>query len=181
MCRSLEELSIVLGRDKMGTFPIHNLVTQIFSRIDDTHVFKSSSPQSAGMLSAETRTVTHKERLGLAFDKQGGELGMLEQEADHIHAIQQAMILLYAVINPDSEENKKQQSSAEKILATIAALSSKDKKKKKKSLKFAAQKFKRGIGKSRRGSVSDQLELFSCKRGCGFKGEYDVVADHEAG
>jgi hypothetical protein len=165
----------------MGTFPVRNLVNQIFSRIDDTNVLTSSSPESAGMLSPEIRAATHKERPGLAFDKPGGELGMLQQEADHIHTIQQAMILLYAVINPDSEENKKQQSSAEKVIATITALSCKDKKKKKKSLKFAAQKFKRGIGKSRRGSVSDQTELFSCKRGCGFQGEYDVVADHEEG
>ena len=176
---------IALKRDSMGRFPLRNLLDEMFSPVDDLTT-ALENPSSHGFLqdhsgssrnASELRVV---DRPGLSFEDDDRQLGMLEKEAEQIHRLQNAMVNLYAVIKPESAENWQETASADKVLAAIALLSGKAKKAKKKGAKSGARKFKRLLGKGRRGG--DELpEVYACHRGCGFKSDFDTVAEHETG
>jgi hypothetical protein len=175
---------IALKRDSMGRFALRNLLDELFSSVDDIKAasqdpsaFESRRDLSVSTLEASKSLVV--DRPGLGFEDADGQLGMLKKEAEQIHLVQNAMVLLYAVINPDSAENKQERASDDKVLAAIALLSGKGKKKTK-GAKAGARKFKRLLGKSRYGG-EELPEIFHCQRGCGFKGDFDTVGEHETG
>ena len=175
---------IALKRDRMGRFPLRSLFDEFFSSVDDLKAASQdpSASESRRDLSVSTLEASKSlvvDRPGLGFEDADGQLGMLKKEAEQIHLVQNAMVLLYAVINPDSAENKQETASADKVLAAMALLSAKCKKKKK-GTKAGARKFKKLLGKSRHGR-EEVPEIFNCHRGCGFKGDFDTVAEHETG
>ena len=175
---------IALKRDRMGRFPLRSLFDEFFSSVDDLKAASQdpSASESRRDLSVSTLEASKSlvvDRPGLGFEDADGQLGMLKKEAEQIHLVQNAMVLLYAVINPESAENKQERASDDKVLAAIALLSGKGKKKKK-GAKAGARKFKRLLGKSRHGG-EEVPEIFNCHRGCGFKGDFDTVAEHETG
>jgi hypothetical protein len=175
---------IALKRDRMGRFPLRSLFDEFFSSVDDLKAASQdpSASESRRDLSVSTLEASKSlvvDRPGLGFEDADGQLGMLKKEAEQIHLVQNAMVLLYAVINPDSAENKQETASADKVLAAMALLSAKCKKKKK-GTKAGARKFKKLLGKSRHGG-EEVPEIFNCHRGCGFKGDFDTVGEHETG
>jgi len=147
---------------------------------DGTSVFGSHAtcPPNISGATVDRVEIVKAQRPRLSFGGRDGASGSLEKEAEDIHGVQNAMVLLYAVIHPDSAENKKEEASTEKVLATLALLAGKGKKKKNKGVSGAMRKFKKVFGKPLRGG-EDKPEIFACKRGCGFKGEFDGVEGHE--
>ena len=175
---------IALKRDCMGRFALQNLLDEFFSSVDDVTAASQDPSASESRRNISVSTLKASESLvvdrpGLGFEDADGQLGMLKKEAEQIHLVQNAMVLLYAVINPDSAENKQERASDDKVLAAVALLSGKGKKKKKVA-KAGARKFKRLLGKSRRGG-EEVPEIFQYHRGCGFKSDFDTVGEHETG
>ena len=134
--RSLDELVVALGRDRMGQFPLKNLLDEIWlPPVDFGNKDKGSfSSHDNGLLARAgerhintdmQKNYCQKHRPcspSLCFGGRDGQSGALEQEAEDIHNVQNAMVLLYAVINPDSAENKKVEASVEEVLATLHML-----------------------------------------------------------
>ena len=180
--RRFEELASILGCDGLDRFPLQNLLTEFFppsiSHCDVSSISPDRSSQGISVLGNKeglVSTVMDSFR-NLCFGGRDDGSGALESEVEGISKVQNAMVLLYAIIDPESAENKQVEQCAAKVLSALALFSGKaTKKKKRKVMKWGKRKL--DIGKARDGA--SEPEIFKCKRGCGFKGEFEDVDGHE--
>ena len=99
--KTLEELAIALGRDRFGQFPLRRLLDEIFLRHKDMLTPRESSIAHGGGAGMEPLPESIIARPALSFKGRDEESGALEREAQDIVRVQDAMVLLYAVINPE--------------------------------------------------------------------------------
>lgn len=99
--KTLEELAIALGRDRFGQFPLRRLLDEIFLRHKDMLTPRESSTAHGSEAGMESPPESISARPDLSFNGRDEESGALEREAEDIISVQNAMVLLYAVINPE--------------------------------------------------------------------------------